>query len=186
MFRLLFALPVLFGLVLGQNLLTNGNFEQELSVGWSPVMSGLGSHSAERAVWRHPDPDYECWVQQYDGSGSTRLEQTVNVPHVNLDFSFAAQFAIGGGSSTCWPVASVILEYLNASGAMLGETRFYYHNAYCNWVPTSTVSLIDIGSPDWMSYNLNVAEEIRDNLPGMNASQVRKIRVAFYDYTSGG
>lgn len=184
--RLLLILPVVLGLASGENLLTNGDFEQDISVGWTLTYYGYGMHNAERAVWRHPDPDYEVWVQQNSGEGWTRLEQQVSVPGPNLDFSFTAKLDLGNASSSCWPVPSVILEYYDASNTMLGETRFYLPCAYCNWVPSDLLSLIPVGSSAWMPWSINVLEEIQSNLPGVDADEVRKITVALYDYTSGG
>jgi len=184
--KLLLILPIAFGLALADNLLTNGDFEQELSVGWTQTYGGYGNHMAERSSWRHPDPDYEVWVQQYDGSGWNRLEQIVDVTDVDVDFSFIGKFDIGGGSSVCWPVGSVILEYYNTGGVLLGETRFCRASPYCNWTPSSTLNLIPIGGNEWMPWSLNVLEEITYNLPGVDAEQVAKIGVAIYNYTSGG
>lgn len=182
---LLLCIPLLLGAALGQNLLENGNFEFDLSLGWTIEQGGAGSQYADRFVGQHPDPDYEVLVQQVSGSGWIKVSQKVDVTDVELDFSFWASYAIGGGSSTCWPVAAVFLEYYDASDMPLGDTRFCFHNAYWNWVPSSTRHLIDVTNPDWTEYSLNVQEELAANLPGVNAAVVRKIGVALYDYTSG-
>ncbi|UCG42818.1 MAG: hypothetical protein JSU73_13315 [candidate division WOR-3 bacterium] len=184
--RLLLILPVVLGFAFGENLLTNGDFEQELTVGWTQTYGGYGYHNVERSTWRHPDPDYEVWAQQYDGLGWNRLEQVVEVKDVDIDFSFIAKFDIGNGSSTCWPVAAVILAYYNSGGALLGDTRFCHASPYCNWTPSSTCNLIPVVGNQWMPWSLNVREEITYNLPGVDAEQVAKIGVALYDYTSGG
>ena len=186
MVKVLLLLPLILGFAGAQNLLENGDFEQDLTVGWQWTYGGYGSHLNDRQVWRHPDPDYEAWVQQYDGEGWSKLYQIVDVTDVELDFSFIGKFEIGGSSSTCWPVGSVCIEYYNASQGLLGETRFYCHDAYCNWTPSSTLDLVPVSPSNWEPWNLNIQEELTYNLPGVNSEDVAKIGVAMYLYTSGG
>ncbi len=184
-FRLLLLIPILFGLVLGQNLLENGDFEQPLSVGWTQTQGGVGTHTIDRGTGHQPDPDYEAYVKQYDGEGWTKLSQVVDVAGPDLGLSFWAQFGFEC-PSTCWPVATVCVEYYDNTDAIVGETRFYYHDFQCEWTRTPTLNLIDITNPDWNQYDLDIRQEIEDNLPGVNPEDVAKIGVALYDYTSGG
>lgn len=172
--------------VSAQNLLINGDFEQELSIGWTQSQGGSGYKYIDRDSTYHPDPDFEARCYLVSGSGWAKLSQTVDVPSANLDLNFWANFGIGGGSSTCWPVAAVFVEYYDLIGSFLGETRIYYHNAYCNWRNTPTCHLIDVTNPDWQQYELNIMDEISNNLPGVNSAEVKKVGVSLYDYTSGG
>lgn len=184
--KLLLIVPLVAGVGLASNLIANGDFEQDLSVGWTLQQGGLGSHITNRATSYHPDPDNEVQVRQYSGPGYTRLGQLIDVDGPDLMLSFWARWNIGGGSSTCWPVTAVFVEYYDHRGLMLGDTRFYYHNAYCNWAPSNRRNLIDISDPNWMQYDLSIRQEITDNLPAVDADLVKRIGIALYDYTSGG
>ncbi|MEO0078683.1 MAG: hypothetical protein ABIK86_06780, partial [candidate division WOR-3 bacterium] len=84
MFRLLSVMLLVFGPALGQNMITNGDFEQDLSVGWTQNPVGAGTHTFDRGTGYHPDPDYEAYLQQYSGAGSTALDQMVSVTNLNL------------------------------------------------------------------------------------------------------
>jgi hypothetical protein len=180
-------LPLLvLSLGFGQELLTNGDFEQELSVGWVHDTGGYGYVTWNRGTGYQPDPDYEFMDSLYSGSGFSRLRQVVDAPGVVLELSFWAAFGIGGTSSTCWPVSGVNVEYYDASDVLLGQTRFYYHNEYCTWTPSGTLSLIEVTNPDWTQYSLNIAEELNQNLPGVNPGDVAKIGIALVDTTAGG
>ena len=55
--KLLTVLCLGAALALGQNLLTNGDFEQDLTVGWTYTDSGYGTHYADRQTGYQPDPD---------------------------------------------------------------------------------------------------------------------------------
>jgi len=177
-----FCLAALYG----QELLTNGDFEQELTVGWTQTRGGSGSMVCDRSQAYHPDPDYEAKDSLYDGAGWNKLSQLVDVPGPLLELSFWASFAYGAGSSTCWPVASVTVEYYDLNSTLLGETRFYWHSPYCNWTPSPTLSLHEVTNPDWTEYTLDIPTELSQNLPGVNPDDIARVAVSLYTYTSGG
>ncbi len=181
----LVVLVFVVGSGLSQNLLVNGDFEQELTVGWTYTDSGSGTHQARRDTTYHPDPDYEAWVYQYDNPGWTRLSQKVEVLNPALTLSFWAKFSESGGSSTCWPAACFQVCYYDANNNLLGETRYYYAT-YANWNPSPTLSLYRITNPDWTSYELDIQEEINNNLPGVNPDSVAKVEVALWSMTTSG
>ncbi len=184
--RLFLLIPLLFlSLASAQELLTNGDFEQEITVGWVWTYSGSGTHLADRQVGYHPDPDYEAHTYQYDNPGESRLAQKVETPGVMLELSFWAKFEEGAGSSTCWPAACFAVCYYDAADVLLGETRFYY-STYANWTPSPTLSLYRITNPDWQQYTLNIADELNQNLPGVNPADVAKIEVALWSVTVSG
>ena len=169
----------------GQELLVNGDFEQELTVGWTYTDSGYGTHWAVRDPGYQPDPDNECQTYQYDNPGWARLEQVVDAPGTVLELSFWASFAESAGTSTCWPAACFCVTYYDAAMTPLGETRYFY-STYANWTPSGTLSLYRVTDPNWAHYTLNVAEEIGNNLPGVNPSDVARVGVALLSYCYSG
>jgi len=185
--RKLVLIPVLLlaAVAFGQELLVNGDFEQDLAVGWTHIDSGSGTHEVARATTYEPDPDNEAYIYQYDNPGSTILVQTVEVPWTLLELNFRASFYEAGGSSSCWPAACVNVLYFDASDALLGESRFYY-STYANWTASPTLSLHKITSPDWAEHTLDIERELADNLTGVDPEQVAKLGVALVAYTSGG
>lgn len=174
---------LLLAVAFSQELLTNGNFEQDVSVGWTAETSG--AVTINRDVGYQPDPDFEAMDSLY-GFGWGRLNQTVDVPGITLALQFWAKFDVYGTSSTCWPVSAVTLSYLDAVGNKLGETRVYDHDQYCTWVNTPTLSLIEVTNPDWNQYTLDVVEEVTSHLPGVNPGDISKVTVSLFDTTAGG
>jgi hypothetical protein len=130
-----------------QELLVNGGFEQDLNVGWTQRSEGSGTPYFDRSTGYDPDPDYEAQAYLFDGPASLNLSQAVDVPHTALDLSFRASFQLGPTSSTCWPVAAFAVGYYDAANTLLGETRFYYHDEYCDWVASPTLSLHNVTDP---------------------------------------
>ncbi|MBM3322604.1 hypothetical protein FJY69_03910 [candidate division WOR-3 bacterium] len=169
------------------NLLVNGSFEQPFSVGWRDTVSDFGGeYRIERSdTLGQPGPGYAARVYKYLAEFAS-LYQTVDVPGASLSLEFDARFTISGGSSTCWPVASLWVRYRNAFGAELGNTRFYRPSPYATWVRSDTVSLIEIAENGvWRHYALDIAHELATNLRGINPAQVRKITIDLFSYGSG-
>ena len=168
-------------------LLVNGDFEQPLDVGWTDTAKvEVGTFLFERAdTFGQPTPGYAAKAYKMLARYAS-LYQTVDVPNVDLTLSFDARLKIGGGSSTCWPVASVWVRYADASGLELGNTRFYLHDQYATWAKSDTVSLIDVSDTTgaWHNYSLDLRQELT-HLPGINAEAVEKIAIDLYAYDNG-
>jgi uncharacterized protein (DUF779 family) len=167
--------------------LVNGNFEQPIDVGWDTVALNLAG--VDTFTWSdtlgQPTPGYAVAVHKCLASYAS-LSQTVDVPDANLALTFDGRFSIGGGSSTCWPAAAMIVHYSDASGTSLGNTCIYLHNQYCAWASSDTQSLIDVTTPDtWSPYSLNIRTELANHLPGINPANVAKITVDIYAYDNG-
>ncbi|UCG43870.1 MAG: hypothetical protein JSU73_04425 [candidate division WOR-3 bacterium] len=169
----------------GSELLTNGDFEQALTTGWTFTDSGYGTKLADRAVDYHPDLDYEAHTYKYDNPGWARLGQTVDAPSTSLELSFWAKFEHSGGTSTCWPASCFSVCYRDGSGSLLGETRYVY-STYANWTSSSTLHLVTVSAPGWTGYTLDIEQELDQNLPGVDPDRVAKVEVALFSFTNSG
>jgi len=169
------------------NLLVNGDFEQPINVGWDTVAANAAG--GDTFTWSdtlgQPAPGYAVAVHKYLATYAS-MNQTVDVPDVNLTLTFDARFKIGGGSSTCWPVASFVVRYRDVSGASLGNTKIYLHDQYCTWAGSDTQSLIDITTPGvWTPFGLDIASELSMHLPGIDPANVKKLTVDIHAYDNG-
>jgi hypothetical protein len=169
------------------NLFVNGDFEQPLEVGWEQKLYSLaGSHSYDRwDTLGQPTPGHAARVYKYLAYYAS-LSQVVDVPGADVDLSFEARLRIGGGSSTCWPTAVVAISYLDEYASELGTSMFLLRDSYNTWRDTDTLKLHDIQeNGTWLRYELDVAQEIADNLPGVNPDLVRKLEVQLFAYDNG-
>lgn len=168
-----------------QELLTNGDFEQALDVGWKDTIYLLaGTFLFERSDTLGSTGG-AARVRK-DLASFAALAQQVNVPGVNLALSFDGRFRIGGGSSTCWPVAALIVRYQSNAGRELGNTKFVLHNEFCTWANSDTAHLVEIAAPEeWHSHQLDLARELNDFLPGVNPADVAQVRIEIHAYDSG-
>jgi uncharacterized protein (DUF779 family) len=180
------ALALFAGLA-SANLLVNGDFEQPVDVGWDTISANAAG--GDTFTWSdtlgQPTPGYAVKVRKYLATYAS-MNQTVDVPDANLTLSLDARMGIGGGSSTCWPVASFVVRYRDASGVSLGNTKIYLHDQYCTWAVSDTQSLIDITTPGvWTQYNLDIASELSTHLAGINPANVSKLTVEFHAFDNG-
>jgi len=168
------------------NFLVNGNFEQDLTVGWTSYMADptYGYDTIVRGTGFDPDADYEAYTLSTFGY-VTRLTQTVDIPSTD-NFTFAIKTKIDAfdneADTLCWAASAVVVYYQNASGATLGETRICRYSTPCPWVGTSTVHLIPAADTLWHTYSFTLNTEL-GNLPGVTPSQVKKIQVCLLDTT---
>ena len=178
----------LAGPVTADELLVNGGFEQTLDVGWTDTVANeAGTFAFERAdTFGQPTPGFAAKVTKYLARYAS-LRQTVDVPSVDLTLSFDGRFKIAGGSSTCWPVASLWIRYADASGVELGNTRICRSSIYSTWASSDTVHKIEVSDTTgaWDNYSINLREELATNLPGINPDNVKKVTVDLFAYDNG-
>lgn len=169
-------------------LLVNGDFEQPLDVGWSETTKvEVGTFSFERAdTFGQPTPGYAAKAYKMLARYAS-IYQTVDVSDVDLNLTFDARLKIGGGSSTCWPVASVWVRYADESGLELGNTRICLSSVYSTWTKSDTVSLLEIDDTTgaWHNYALDLKQELANHLSGINSNNVKKITIDLYAYDNG-
>jgi uncharacterized protein (DUF779 family) len=188
--RTMIVLSLLAGLAacgFADELLTNGHFEQPLDVGWDTTAVNLaGGDTFSRAdTFGQPAPGYAAKARKYLASYAS-IRQTVDIPDVNLALTFDGRLSIGGGSSTCWPVAAFVVRYLDAGGTSLGNSKIYLHDQYCTWAVSDTQSLIEVTTPGvWTQFSLDIAAELAAHLPGINPANVRKLTAELFSFDNG-
>ncbi|HEX7320479.1 MAG TPA: hypothetical protein VF399_09015 [bacterium] len=181
-----FMCAILLAFSYSSVLLTNGNFEQDLTVGWTAV-SSWAYDSINRGATYESDPDYEVLVLKdsiYCG-GMTKLDQTVDIPTTDLTFSVKAMFHAyeNMADELLWAGAAVDINYLDAAGTVLGKTRINRMTDHCPWTSSSTLHLINAVNENWNTYSFNISAELA-NLPGVSPTQVKKISVVCFDSTN--
>jgi hypothetical protein len=157
----------------------NGDFEQDLSVGWQEVSTDA-SVVFTRDTLYDSDPDYEACLQQGTGGGYGCLYQVCNFVTTNMEFSLNAKLLATTNNAAAWTAAAVIISYQNELGTLLGDTRIYQPGMGCPWTDSSTRHLIAAPDTNWNNYTLNIEDELA-YLPGVNPLEISKIQVALFD-----
>lgn len=153
-------------------LLVNGDFEEELTVGWQQTLDG---GTITRATNFDPDDDYEVRVYKGTGSGGAQLLQEVAIPGTDATFQVALR-PLASATSTAWAASGIRVDYLGQSGNLLGETLLGVITPYCPWENTPTFHLIEVDPGLWQERSFRIDEELA-NLPGIDPAAVRSLRV---------
>ncbi|MBN2362915.1 hypothetical protein JXL83_02160 [candidate division WOR-3 bacterium] len=172
---------ILFSLLIGSNsahYMINGNFEQDLSLGWEQFINAWGAEII-RGTNFDPDPDFEVKVIKPTGGGHVILGQIAFVPTTDIVFSADIKL-FASATSTSWSAAALVIGYIDAENSLLGETRICDRTSYCPWISTPTIHLMEATDSMWHYYTFNLSDELT-NLSGINPDNVQKIRIELLD-----
>jgi hypothetical protein len=179
-----FALLLLAALGSASVLITNGDFEQDLSIGWDQALSGSAT-TILRATTYDDDPDYEAYVYKGTGDGYAKLYQNAHIPTADLEFSASLKLLASSNSTTCWAGAAFVITYMDDSGDMLGETMICRMTSASTWTNSPTRHLISAVDTNWHQYAFNITAEL-ENLSGINPDDIARIEVSLYGFADSG
>jgi hypothetical protein len=164
----------------------NGDFEQALTTGWTQSAAGT-NWTITRGTNYHPDADYEAYCYKYGysttGSGHAILYQVVDIPSTAIEFSAAVRLYAWDNHTSAWSGAALILTYMDASSAYLGETRICRRSVGCPWAGSATMHIIEASDTSWHNYSFTLNDELA-NLSAVNPDDVAKIKVSLHDTTA--
>jgi hypothetical protein len=176
------------------NAVRNGGFQNRFAE-WTRSVDGVrGKGTNEIVSFADARSGYALHLT-YEGQGSLLFTQKVSVP--GPDYVFRGTFrasshegAMIGFSGT--GIATVMLQYLDEDGEVLGITSFYNYvqNPLANTplvgVPRrgsggNTVHYIDVEKERlYKDHELDIRREIEENLLGVVAEQVRTVAIVLY------
>ena len=155
-------------------MITNGDFEQELTVGW--IQHNDATYGTmTRTTTADPDPDYEAQLIVDNGVGELGLVQRFRVPDLDLSVS-ASLRARTDGTSGAWAVAGVRLTYRDGDWGTLGTTVIVSPSVDCPWVDSPTFHMIVVDQGVWETHSFELADELI-NLPGVDPAAIEWLYV---------
>ena len=162
-----------------QDRLLNGDFTAPLDSGWFRDARNFSGSGAIR-----PLPGGGVIVQKVQ-CGWTRLSQKFLLPDRHVTFSTEAQLRVTVNRSGYFAAAAVVVEYLDAGGQPLGETRFQAVAGRRPWSSTPTRHFIPVAANGTRhELELDVADELRRHLSGFKPADVAALRVTLEAYGS--
>ncbi|MCX7995580.1 MAG: hypothetical protein N3A65_07410 [candidate division WOR-3 bacterium] len=171
-------------ILLAGNFIFNGNFEDSLNF-WNCYAHGETYTIHTDKMYEIEDSDSEVYVGKLDKM-LTAVSQTCYIPGLELTFSFKAKL-FAKSYDTLHPhpaIASLILSYLDIDENILGETRIFYYAESLYWQPSPNLHLIEISDTNWFCDTINILDELQ-NLPGINPSDISKLRIILYSRSYG-
>lgn len=160
--------------------LANGDFSKPLSQGWAITANDLvGEHD----ITATPKSGAVIVKQM---CGNATLVQDVKLTTTNVVFSTRARLSCQVTKPPYYATASVLLGFLDSDGKQLGETRIYSAAGTPPWKASNTLHLVTVADTGkWQDYSLNLGEELRANLKGVDAAKVKRLRVSLESFCSG-
>jgi len=179
---LLLLMLVLPSSVFSIELVTNGGFEDDLPPAWEEESAGAATRFS-RATGFDGDPDYEVLAEKGTGNGYAKLNQTVVIPSVDVEFSVNAKMNASTTSGP-WAAAGVALHYEDQFGNAQGTTMILRKTSGCPWMDDDTLHMIPAPDEEWNGYGFNVEDELV-NLPGVDPLAVHQIRFSLFGLVGG-
>jgi len=158
--------------------ISNGDFEEQLSSGWTESTQGTNV-TITRATNFDPDPDYEVKIEA-SGSAYGQLYQVVDIVTTDLEFEVDAK--LYSWTTGSWAGAAVCIYYLDGNDATLGVTRIYSKTPDCPWANSTVEHLIEAVDTLWHNYSFNINTELT-NLTGINPLDIKKLKITLLDST---
>jgi hypothetical protein len=178
------GLLILLGTQVGAlELLTNGDFEQDLAENWTVEMAG-SSTFAVRATSLDGDPDYEVLSQKGTGNGHVKVYQVIPIPSTDLNFTVTTKLQADISTLGPWAAAGMLIYYEDRLGNILGTTCIVWKTPDCPWEETDEFHIIEAPNQDWNDYSFSLEEELA-HFPGLDREEVKQIRISLSAVVSG-
>ncbi|MGD8396006.1 MAG: hypothetical protein PVF43_11075 [Candidatus Eiseniibacteriota bacterium] len=156
-------------------MLVNGDFEQEITVGWLQRLDASAA-TLERTTTAQPDPDYELRLTVANGVGTLAALQRFLVPDPGMTVT-ADLCCSAAGSGGAWSAAGLVLTYRDRDWGSLGQTVIAAVSADCPWVDSPTFHLIAAVPGVWTHHAFELLDELA-SLPGVDPDRVAWLEVA--------
>ena len=155
-------------------MIANGDFELELSLGWEERIAG-DALIIERAPDLDPDPDYEVSLHTFDGHGEAELRQTCFLPGLDAILSMDLRSSAVDGNGA-WAAAGLMIRYMDENAAVIGRTFIGSLSPFCPWESADDFDIVR-SSGDW-SHKSFMIGDLLAGLPAVDPSRVLKLEVA--------
>ena len=171
--------PVPVAAMTAGGLLANGDFALPLDSGWTASNRDLVGYHALA-----PMEDGGVQVRKVQ-CGYARLSQEVAVEDVALALSARLKLRASAETPGYYAYGALALEYLGPDGAALADTRYLLLAGDAPVPDGGAHHVIPVPGDTWVDIDTDLAAELRDNLPGVDAGRVSAIRVVLESFGSG-
>ncbi|MEX2607264.1 MAG: SUMF1/EgtB/PvdO family nonheme iron enzyme [Kiritimatiellia bacterium] len=157
------------------NLFVNGDFEEPLTTGWSGSTSSGGSGGASRIENENEGGGMALYLQRSLSNYEFETYQTIQADkdtEIRFDAKLEGASSIYGKG---W--AQVIVRLYNSAGEYLGA---FVVSSTSGGLPGSSSTAKYFGAPDknWNTYTFILSDVIDLYLPGVNADEVKQLKLS--------
>jgi len=180
---LLFLVFVLPSYGMAMELVTNGGFESDLPPAWQEELAGAAT-VVNRSTGYDGDPDFEVLVEKGTGNGHGKVNQSIVIPSIDVDFSVNTKIQVSSSGGGPWAAAGVAIHYENHFGDVLGTTMIVGKTVDCPWRDNLTFHMIPAPDEEWNNFQFNIGNELL-NLVGVDMMAIHQIRISLFGQVGG-
>jgi hypothetical protein len=183
-----FSFLVTFGITqenkpVTNDVLLNGDFEQELNIGWQ---TSSNDYTGSSEITRNQVEKNHYAHLIKDLCGYAELSQIINLDNLNQDLSARLNLNATSNRAGYNATAAFILSFLDKENKVLAETQIAYSTDQLTNTP---VPYSYPAKPaEWKTYTLNLKDELDKHFSKVDVSKIKKLKItlsAYNDQTNG-
>jgi hypothetical protein len=161
------------------DILHNGDFEQELNIGWqtsSDDYSGSSEITRDQIEKNH----YAHLIK--DLCGYAELSQIINLVNLNQNISVRLNLNATSNRAGYTATAAFILSFLDKENKVLAETQIAYSTDQLTNTP---VPYSYPAKPsEWETHTLNLKDELDKHFSKIDVSKIKKLKITLSAYNN--
>lgn len=162
------------------NLIDNSDFSRPLNEGWQ---TGSQDYAGYHVIDTLPDGGV---MVSKSMCGFARLYQELALPSLDQVLTARVRFGATVNTPGYYSHGALVLQYLDAEGQVLGETRYSYTAGSSGIASTDNRHVVAVNkSGAWLDQSLTLRQELAKHLPGVVAGDVTALRVVLEAFASG-
>ncbi|MEO0080510.1 MAG: hypothetical protein ABIK44_07540 [candidate division WOR-3 bacterium] len=159
--------------------LVNGGFTLPLTTGWHETAQDFdGSHEIVLL------PDSGVRISKLF-CGTAAIYQDVKLVDLNQQFATRCRFSATSNNPDYFSSAYLQLQFQDGAARILGETRFGWSTNNSELRSKPDLHVIPAVSDTWVDLSLNLADEVRANLPAVAPDSIKRVRIQLRAFGSG-
>ncbi len=185
----LFFLALLFFLFAGgmakankpviNEILINGDFEQDLAIGWQVSTKDIAGRSV---IYRAESGENHYAYLLKEWCGYAQLQQIVKLKSLNQVLSFRLRLNARSNRKGYFATAAFIISFLDDNNKSLAETKIAYSTTQLSNTSTSHFYLSEPG--EWKNYLIDLKKELNTHFPKIDIGKVKRLKIALATYNN--
>ena len=159
--------------------LLNGDFEQELKVGWQ---ASSKDYAGSSEINRDKMQKNNIAHLLKDWGGYAELSQIINLGNLNQSLSVRLNLNSTSNREGYTATSAFILSFLNKENKVLAEIRIAYSTD--KLINSPVLYNYPMAPAEWKTHTLNLKDEFTKHFPKVDVNKIKKLKIAMYAYNN--
>jgi len=161
------------------DVILNGDFEQELNVGWqasSKDYAGSSEINRDKIQKNHFAHLIKDW------GGYAEMSQIINLDNLNQNLSVRLNLDATSNREGYAATSAFILSFLNKENKVLAEIRIAYSTD--KLINSPVLYNYPMAPAEWKTHTLNLKDELTKHFLKVDVNKIKKLKIAMYAYNN--